>query len=527
MEPPCALVWHLLRDWAEKSPDREALVYLDRRISFGEFHERTRRVAQRLLDLGVRRGDRVAMLSPARDEYMYVYLATGMVGGIWFGLNPRYTLSELRYMVEDARPRVAVIVQEHQGRDFTPDFQALEASCPFLEKILVIGEPWGGRSASFHHEVFGKQTGPLEPLEARMEEVRPDDGALIVYTSGTTGKPKGALLSHRNIVRNVEAEIRRFYMDAGTTALVHFPINHVACSTEISIGALMAGARLILMDRFDPAATLETVARERVTLLGQIPAMFLLEFALPDYDAYDLSSVDYFIWAGAAAPASMVERLGATDATRITGYGLTETGGFVTYTRPGDSREDLVRTAGAVEPPFELELVDTARRPVAPSEVGEIAIRGECVMKGYWDRPKETAEVLDEDGWLYTGDLATQDDRGYITLVGRSKEMFKSGGYNIYPREIEAVIEKHPGVALVTVIPVPHPIFQEVGKAFVMPRPGQAVSPEDLDALCREHLANYKVPKYFEIRPILPMLPSGKIDRLGLIEEARKASEQE
>jgi len=293
----------------------------------------------------------------------------------------------------------------------------------------------------------------------------------------------------------------------------------VACSTEISIGALIGGGRLVFLDKFDPRQTLETVQREKVTMLGQIPAMFLLELGLPNYDSYDLGSVRYYVWAGAAAPEPMVERLAATGATLITGYGLTETTGFVTYTSSGDSMDVLVRTAGAVDPAFELKLVDKERMEVPRGEVGEIAVRGECVMKGYWERPEATAEVLDADGWLYTGDLATMDEQGAITIVGRTKEMFKSGGYNVYPREIEAVIEKHPNVAMVTVIPVPHEIFQEVGKAFVMPRPGTDVIAEALEALCREHLANYKVPKSFEIRPMLPMLPSGKIDRLALVEE--------
>jgi len=515
------LVWHYLRKWARETPDREALVYGDLRVSFGDYHDRTRRVARLLLELGLERGDRVAMLSPARDEYMYVYLATGMVGGIWFGLNPRYTLSEFRYAIGDARPRVAVVLREYLGRDYADDFKTLLDEFPFLEKVLVIGEPWGGRTLDFRQEAAKDRPEMDDALAKRLAEVDPDDGALIVYTSGTTGRPKGALLSHRNIVRNIEVEVNRLFLDEESTALVHFPINHVACSTEISVGALIGGSRLVFLDKFDPRETLETVQREKVTMLGQIPAMFLLELGLPDYDGYDLGSVRYYVWAGAAAPESMVGRLATTGAALITGYGLTETTGFVTYTGPGDSIDDLVGTAGAVDPAFDLKLVDKERREVPCGEVGEIALRGECVMKGYWERPEATAEVLDEEGWLYTGDLATMDERGAITIVGRTKEMFKSGGYNVYPREIEAVIEKHPNVAMVTVIPVPHEIFQEVGKAIVMPKPGAEVTAEVLEALCREHLANYKVPKSFEIRPMLPMLPSGKIDRMALIEEEK------
>ena len=521
------LVWHYLRKWAREAPDREALVYGERRILFREYYEQTRRMAKLLLALGVERGDRVAMLSPARDEYMVVYLATGMVGGTWVGLNPRYTLSELRYMIGDARPRVVVVLREYLGRDYTEDFETLLEEYAFLEKVLVIGatsgepwgEPWSGRILDFVGEAGAERPELDEALETRASEVDPDDPALIVYTSGTTGKPKGAMLTHRNIVRTIEVEVKRLFLDETGTALVHFPINHVACSTEISVGALVGGSRLVFLDKFDPRETLATVEREKVTMLGQIPAMFLMELGLPDFDRFDLGSVRYFVWAGAAAPRPMVERLAAFGATLITGYGLSETAGFVTYTAPGDTLDTLVETAGAVDPAFELKLVDKDRREVPVGEVGEIAIRGDCVMKGYWGRPEATAEVIDAQGWLYTGDLATLDDRGAVTIVGRTREMFKSGGYNIYPREIESVLEMHPAVAMATVIPVPHEIYQEVGKAFVMVRPGADLGTDALEALCREHLANYKVPKSFEIRPVLPMLPSGKVDRMALIAE--------
>jgi len=518
-------VWEYLDKWADHSPDREALVYKDRRVSFGLFHQRTGRLAKLLLELGVGRGDRVAMLSPARDEYFYTYLGTGMVGGIWYGLNPRYQLDELRYMIGDARPRVAVTVREFMGRDFAADFKALQDEFSFLEAVVVIGDAWEG-ALDFEAEL-GKERRELDAaLEARSAEVSTDDGALIVYTSGTTGKPKGALLTHRNIISNIEAEVEHFHMDEDGVGLVHFPINHVACSTEISIAALIGGGKLVFLDKFDPAETLAVCQAEKVTMLGQIPTMFLLEFATPGYGDYDLSSVKYYVWAGSAAPEPMVKKLAATGGALITGYGLTETTGFVTYTGDGDGIGDLVRTVGRVDPRFELKLVDKDHKEVPLGEIGEILVRGDCVMKGYWGRPEATAEAIDPDGWLHTGDLASMDRRGYLAIAGRSKEMFKSGGENIYPREIEAVIEKHPSVAMVTVIGVPHRIYQEVGKAFVMPKPGAEVSADELKALCKKHLANFKVPKSFELLPMLPMLPSGKIDRMALIEQEKKSESE-
>ncbi|MBW1685591.1 MAG: AMP-binding protein [Deltaproteobacteria bacterium] len=515
------LVWHYLRKWAEHKPDDEALVYGDRRVTFGEFLERTQRMAKLLLELGVERGDRVAMLSPARDEYAYVYLATGMVGGIWYGLNPRFTLTELRHMLGDAKPRVAVILRQFMNRDYADDFQILLDEMPFLEKLLVIGEPFGDDTLEFQAEIDKQRPELDEALEKRHASVDPDDGALIVYTSGTTGKPKGVLLSHRNIISNIEVQVDRFFLDESSTALVHFPINHAACSTEITVGAFVCGGRLIFMDKFDPRETLSICEREKITMLGQIPTMFLLEFNVPDFDSFDLSSIQSYVCSGSGAPEQLVRRLASTGATLFTGYGMTETAGFVTYTGPDDSVDDLVKTVGVIDPAFELRIVDKDRNSVAMGEIGEIAISGDCVMQRYWNMDETTAEAIDKDGWLYTGDMGSVDARGYLFLKGRSKEMYKSGGENIYPREIEEVIESHPDVLLVAVMAVPHDIYQMVGKAFVMPRPGAEISDEELEKLCRENLANYKIPKSFEIRPMLPMLANGKINRMALLEQEK------
>jgi acyl-CoA synthetase (AMP-forming)/AMP-acid ligase II len=221
----------------------------------------------------------------------------------------------------------------------------------------------------------------------------------------------------------------------------------------------------------------------------------------------------------------MVKRLAATGATLITGYGQTENAGFITYSKPGDPIDDLVKTVGKCDDAFQIKLMDNDGKEVPMGEVGEIWMKGDLVMKGYWNRPEATAETIVKGGWLRSGDLATIDERGYITVVGRTKEMFKSGGYNVYPREIEAVIERHPNVAFVTIVPIPDETWQEVGKAFIMPVPGTEIKEEELRELCKKHLANYKVPKEFEVRPFLPLLPTGKINRLALVEEERKKRE--
>jgi acyl-CoA synthetase (AMP-forming)/AMP-acid ligase II len=522
-----SLLWHFLKKWAHELPDKEAIIFGDKRITYKEFYERTRRVAKLLLELGVEKGDRIFTLSAARDEFMYHYIAAGMVGAIWYGLNPRYMLDEFLYQVGDAKPRVGFVVRYYDltQRDYMDDMIAVMEANPELGKLVVIGEAWKG-TLSWDEEIEKERSELDEALEKRMAEVDEHDPTLIIYTSGTTGKPKGALLTHRNIIASASVEADHFMVNhepGEGKFLLHFPINHVAGAVEIGFTCLYAGLTMVMMDRFDPVAALQTIQDEKITMLGQVPAMFLLQFRIPDYDSYDLSCVKNYVWAGAAAPEGMVKKLAATGATLITGYGQTENSGFITYSESGDSIEDLVKTAGKCDPAFELKIMDKEGNEVSRGDVGEIWMRGDLIMKGYWNRPEATAETIVGDGWLKSGDLATMDERGYITIVGRTKEMFKSGGYNVYPREIEAVIEKHPNVAFVSVIPIPDETWQEVGKAFVMPVPGTEVTPDELGELCKKHLANYKVPKEFEVRPLLPLLPSGKINRLELVEEEKKS----
>jgi acyl-CoA synthetase (AMP-forming)/AMP-acid ligase II len=523
------LLWHYLEKWAAERPEKEALVFGEKRITYKEFYDTTVRTAKLLLHLGVKKGDRIFTLSAARDEWLYHYMAAGMVGAIWYGLNPRYTKDEFLYQVGDAKPSIGFVVRWYDllQRDYKDDMLALREAAPDLKHMVVIGEAWEG-ALSWDEEIKKDRPELDAELKKRMAEVAGDEPTLIIYTSGTTGKPKGALLTHRNIIAAIEVETKHFLVNhkpGEGRFLLHFPINHVAGAVEIAFAGIYGGLTLVLMDRFDPVATMATVAKEKITLLGQVPAMFLLEFKLPDYDSYDLSSIRNYLWAGSAAPEGMVKRLAATGATLITGYGQTENAGFITYSKPGDPIDDLVKTVGKCDDAFQIKLMDNDGKEVPMGEVGEIWMKGDLVMKGYWNRPEATAETIVKGGWLRSGDLATIDERGYITVVGRTKEMFKSGGYNVYPREIEAVIERHPNVAFVTIVPIPDETWQEVGKAFIMPVPGTEIKEEELRELCKKHLANYKVPKEFEVRPFLPLLPTGKINRLALVEEERKKRE--
>ncbi|MBI4832716.1 MAG: acyl--CoA ligase [Candidatus Lindowbacteria bacterium] len=516
------LTWHYVEKWAKEKPGSEAMVFGNERVTWRQFKEQMDLVAKAFLEVGVNKGDRIALLSMARTEFLTTYMAAGKVGAMWLGLSPKFKLDELRYLIRDSQPKVLIALREYMGNDLSEMIQALQKEFECLRTVLVIGEPFAGA------ESFAEFTGRPRPeldnaLEERAAQVRPDDEALLMYTSGSTGKPKGVVHTHRSIIANIKVQVEKFGMESDTKMLLHFPINHTVSDTEVGFGCVLAGSTVVLMDRFDPAATLAILEKEKINALGQLPVMFLMEFKEPLFADTDWGGVKKFVWAGAAAPKIMLDVLshisGKTGARLITGYGSTETAGFITYTHKGDDLQTLANSAGKIAEPFELKIVDSEHRELPNGKVGEVAVRGPFLMKGYFKKPEATAKAIDSDGWYYTSDLASKDDRGYIHIAGRSSEMFKSGGENVFPREVEEILESHPAVLFAAVIGMPDEIYQEVGWAFVMPIPGQEVAEEELRSLCKGKLANFKVPRRYFVRTLLPLLPNGKINKVALKQE--------
>lgn len=517
--------WHYVEKWAKARPDADALVFGDETLTWREFALRMDAVAGAYLEIGIEKGDRVALLSMARNEFLTTYMAAGKVGAIWLGLSPKYTQDELRYQMSDCRPKLLITLREYMGCDLSETVRALQKEFSFLKKVLVIGEPFEG-AESFSAYVAKPRAKIASALTQRASEIKETDDALLLYTSGSTGKPKGVIHTHRSIVENIKVEIEKFYFDEHSRGLLHFPINHVAADVEIGFGAIMSGGCIVCMDKFDPVQTLKVIEQEKITHIGQVPVMFLLEFKQPEFWNCDFSNVKAFVWAGAAAPKIMIDLLvpicEKSGAKLITGYGSTEVCGFITYTEKEDNTETLLKTVGKIASPFALKIVDKERRELSAGQIGEIAVRGSFLMKGYYNKPEETAKVIDSDGWYYTTDLGFKDENGYIHITGRLSEMFKSGGENVYPREVEEVIEMHAAVLFSAVIGVPDDIYQEVGWAFVMPTPGQNVTEDELRGVCKSALANFKVPKKFFIRPLLPLLASGKVNKLALKDEIQE-----
>ena len=504
-----------LDHWAAIRPDAEFLIdggpaITGRRLTWAQTRVAVDRVAAGLIAAGLERGDRVAFLSDCRLDFFVHFLAATSTGLIWQGLNPKYTWDELVHVVGDAGPRV-IFDGLADGSGGLAD--RLVAEIDSLERsIRVDADDW---------DAFLAAGSPIdaEMLAASRAVVKPLDPGFIVYTSGSTGRPKGALLTHWGIC---------WCGVSGATArgggeekiLCNLPINHVGAVSDICCRKMVAGGPIVFQERFDPVRVLRVIAEERIGVWGGVPAMFQLCVDHPDFPDTDLSSLRQLAWGGAAMPAPVLERLlEATNVERCTtGYGMSETTGGVFCTPPGADLETMLQTVGVPIPGHEFRIMVDADREAGVGESGELQVRGDWMMAGYWNLPDATAEAIDTDGWLHTGDLAVMRPDGCLSIVGRLSEMFKTGGYNAYPREIEICLEDHPAVRIAAVVGVPDPVFDEVGHAFVVAEAD--TSADELRDYCRTRLTNYKVPKAIHLRDALPMLAVGKIDKKSLKAEA-------
>jgi acyl-CoA synthetase (AMP-forming)/AMP-acid ligase II len=511
--------------YAARTPDAEAMVLDGVRTSYRELAIRVDAMSCALRAAGVAHGDRVAMFATPHPDFFVAFLATASLGAIWVGLNPRYREEELAYVLHDSEPTIVLAQCRSGERDHLPELLALRTAFPKVAHWVALTEV-SESSGFIALNAFLRQGATLDPNELQLarEKVRTHDPALIVYTSGSTGQPKGALLSHHGLTRCSLVQFGEWRVRPLRT-LNFFPINHIGSVGDISCYSLVAGGCIVFLEKFSPAQVLELIAAEGITFWAGVPTTFLLTLADSAFASADLSSVQIIMWSGAAASAELVAQLASIGARLTTSYGLTETVGSVTYAAFDASQEVLSKTIGAPSREYEVRLVDTTGCSVADNVPGEIQVRGDFIMRGYWRRPEATAEAIDEQGWLHTGDLAIRDPEGQLRIVGRLKEIFKSGGYNIYPREIEQVLERYPGVSLASVVAVPDPIFGEVGHAFVVPGAATLQESTLLDH-CRRLLANYKVPKRITLLAELPMLPIGKVDKRRLRELASSSLPQ-
>jgi fatty-acyl-CoA synthase len=509
--------------------DREALVDRPsgRRWTYAQLHRDVLALAHGLLRLGIGKGDRVGILAPNCPEWTILQYAAAEIGAILVPINPAYRADELGYVVNQAGIRLLVAAPSFRTSDYAAMIEAIRPGCPDLRWVVLLG------SADWH--ALPDRAADPRTLAARRALLSPDDPISIQYTSGTTGHPKGATLSHYNILNNayLTGEI------VGYTELdricVPVPLYHTFGMVIANLGATTHGACLVYpAPAFDARATLAAVAEERCTSLYGVPAMFIAELAEPGFDAYDLSSLRTGAMGGSPCPVEVmkqvVDRMGMTDVTIV--YGMTETSPVSAQTRADDTLDRRVSTVGRAHPHVEIKIVDPGTGVTVPRGVpGELCTRGYSVMLGYWQQPGQTAEAIDAARWMHTGDLATMDADGYINITGRLKDMVIRGGENVAPREIEEYLHTHPDVQDVQVIGVPDARLGEEIMAWIRLRPGaRPITAADVRAYADGKLAHYKIPRYVRIVEDFPMTASGKvrkvdmrkaaIDMLGLTEIA-------
>lgn len=508
MPPELPLLSDYLRHGAQHFPDRACFMEGDQVWTYAQVSAQVDDIAKALIAAGVQRGDRVATLSPPTALALSLFLATVSIGAIWIGLNPRYSRRELAHPLADAEPALIFAEAELDGRNYLDDLRSAAAGNP-----LVALPP--GDEADWRRFLVSGAPVSDDTLAARRAAVDPSDPCLIVYTSGTTGAPKGAMITHRGLVYCSRTDARYNLHSDGQRILCNFPINHIACVGDVCATTLVAGGAIYFMREFDPAGVLRAVQERGLTHLGQIPVMLQMELSQPSFTAHDLSSLRTIMWGGNPASVDLVARLRAICPNLTNVYGLTETTGNVLFARGDLSDEQFANSVGAPPEEYEIDLFAGDGVRTAAGEVGEIYVRGDFVIKGYWRNADATKAAFTADGWLRTGDLAVRREDGLIALVGRRSEMFKSGGYNIYPAEIEQALESHPAVALAAVVGAPDPLYAEVGVAFIV-RNDETLDDDALRAHGRALLANFKIPKRFVFLEAMPMLPNGKVDKKAL-----------
>ena len=501
-------------------PDGEALVEVatGRRWTYRELAAEVDTVARALLAAGIRPRDRVGIWSPNCAEWVFVQYATARVGAILVTINPAYRTFELEYVLRQAGIRMLVAAPSFKTSDYAAMIGQARPACPDLDAVLLLGTPsWD--------DFVGGAAGTSDDLEARESQLAFDDPINIQYTSGTTGFPKGATLSHHNILNNGYFVGHLLGYTEQDRICVPVPFYHCFGMVMGNLGATSNGSTVVIpAPAFDPEATLAAVQQERCTSLYGVPTMFIAELAHPDFAGFDLGSLRTGIMAGAPCPIEVMRRV-VTDmhmAEVTIMYGMTETSPVSTMTRRSDPLERRVSTVGTVMPHVEMKVVapDTDR-PVPRGEPGEVCTRGYSVMLGYWEAPEQTAEAIDDAGWMHTGDIGTMDDEGYVAIVGRIKDMVIRGGENIYPREIEEFLYTHPDIDEAQVIGVPDDKYGEELMAWVRLRPG--AEPLTIDALrahCSGKLAHYKIPRYLHLTDAFPMTVTGKVRKVEMREQA-------
>ena len=517
----------LLHSSATRFPSREAIVDGDVALTYPELADRANEAARAFIALGVEPGDRVAIWAPNVWEWVVAALGLQSAGAVLVPVNTRFKGAEAAYILRKSGARALVTITGFLDTDYVSllrDAVDVETEVPDLETIIVLRGDAPAGTISWDDFLARAGEVPSDVAEARALAVRGDDVSDILFTSGTTGNPKGAVLTHAQTLRGFRDWSEVIGLREGDRYLVVNPFFHAFGYKAGWLAGLMMGCTVLPHAVFDAEQVLRRIPIDRVTVLPGPPTLYQTILNHPSRDEHDLTSLRLSVTGAAAIPVELILRMREelTFETIITGYGLTEACGIATMCRYDDDPETIATTSGRAIPGVEVLVVDDAGNEVPRGDAGEVVIRGYNVMQAYLDEPGETAATIDGEGWLHTGDVGVMDERGYLRITDRTKDMFIVGGFNAYPAEIENLLLRNPKIAQAAVIGVPDERMGEVGMAFVVLRPGESATPEELVAWSRAEMANYKVPRVVQLVDELPLNASGKVLKYELRERASK-----
>ena len=487
--------------------------------------------------LGVEKGEHIAIWADNKPEWVLTQFATGKMGAVLVTVNTSYQAAELEYLLNQSDTTTLILAENFKGTSYVdivnevaPELKNSEPGqlnsdkVPKLKRVIVLGEKQIAGCYTWDELLQKAKDVSDEDLRKRKESLHHDDIINMQYTSGTTGFPKGVMLTHYNIVNNGKQVAEGMNFTGEDRLCVPVPLFHCFGCVMSTLATVSKGGTMVMIEQYNPEVVLQAVQDEKCTALHGVPTMFIGELNNPEFDQFDLSSIRTGIMAGSNCPKEVmndvIHKMGASEVTIC--YGQTETSPVFTQTRPTDSIEIRTTSVGKVHPNVEAKIVEPGtNQTLPPNEPGEIVTRGYHVMAGYYKNEEETNATIDEDGWLHTGDIGIMDEDGYFQVTGRMKDMVIRGGENIYPREIEEFIITHPDVLDVQVVGVPDPKYGEELMAWIIPKEGANLTEENIKSFCKGKISHHKIPKYIELTEEYPMTASGKVQKYRLREQAK------
>ncbi|MCY7770231.1 AMP-binding protein [Bacillus haynesii] len=528
----------LLEKTAANAPDHEAVVYPDRglRYTYRQFDQLCRKAAKGLIALGIDKGEHVAIWASNTPEWLTAQFASAKTGAVLVTVNTNYQLSELEYVLKQSDATTLILMESYRGTSYIdilykliPELKESEPGrlaserLPFLKNIILMGDTRHPGMYLWDDILKLSESVSEKALDRRMERLKEHDVINMQYTSGTTGFPKGVMLTHSNLANNAANIAECMNLSKKDRMCIPVPFFHCFGCVLGNLACVTAGATMVPVQEFSPKEVLSAVETEKCTALHGVPTMFIAELNDQDFASYDLSSLRTGIMAGSNCPIEVmkkvIDNMGMSEITIA--YGQTEASPVITQTRVNDSLKRRVETVGRALPNVEVKITEPGtNQEVARGVQGELCTRGYHVMKGYYKNPEATAAVIDEDGFLHTGDLAVMDEEGYCRITGRLKDMIIRGGENIYPREIEEFLYKHPNILDVQIVGVPDETFGEEVSAWIKLKSGASMTADELKAYCKGKIARYKIPRYIAFVEEFPMTASGKVQKFKLREQA-------